>query len=220
MVSQLACPICASPTREVLWPSARVSDAATVVRCTSCRYIYRAQDTPTEETVPPAFPDVDEPWQGWLDVLEKAVGRGALLNIGTGPLPFLQLARDAGWQVLKIDPDLSGELISSEGRWPAGSFHAVTIWNGLEYSARPASLIAFAAHYLRMDGVLAVRLLNPARMAEWWPAFHAKRADTPPPARLFTPTALQGFLGRYGFRIERSQPDHKATVVLLARYVP
>lgn len=224
MVSQLACPICASPTRELLWPSARVPDAATVVRCTSCRYIYRIPDTPAGEPVTiPVLADADEPWQGRLDALEERVGgRGALLHIGTGARPFLQLACNAGWQVAEIEPDhqLAGEAVLSEGRWPAGSFDAVSIWSGLEYSAHPASLIAIAAHYLRVDGMLAIQLLNPERKAAWWPALHAEHAETPPPIRLFTPTALQRFLGRYGFRIERNLLDRKATVVLLARYVP
>ena len=205
MVSQLACPICASPTREVLWPSARVPDAATMVRCTSCRYIYRAQDTGLSEPAPAhPLPEADAPWPGWLAAVEEAVGRSALLNLGAGPLPFLQLARDAGWRVAEIEPD---HLLSA-GRWPAGSFDAVTIWNGLEDSPRPATLISAAAYYLRVDGVLAIRALN------------AVQAGTPPPTRLFPPTALQRFLSRYGFRIERSLSARKATTVLLARYVP
>jgi len=199
-------------------------DAATVVRCTSCRYIYRAQDAALADRSTPAhtLPTAEEPWSGRLDALGDAMGHGTLLNVGSGPAPFLQLARDAGWQVAEIEPDpqLAEESVQSEGRWPAGSFDAVTIWSGLEYSARPASLIAVAAHYLRVDGMLAVQLLNPERMAEWWPVVHAEHADTPLPTRLYTPTAMQRFLGRYGFRIERHLPDRKATVVLLARYVP
>lgn len=116
--------------------------------------------------------------------------------------------------------EAAGEPASGEGCWPAGDFNAVTIWSGLEYSVHPAELIALAAHYCRVDGVLAVGLLNAERVAEWWPASLTEREQHPPPIRLFTPTALQRFLDRFGFRVERHLPDRAPTLVVIARYVP
>jgi len=221
MAVQPACPICASPTREVLRPAAGLSGAVTVVRCTSCRYIYRAIGTQPQAEWPPAiFDNPDENWAERLGAIEKAVGRGALLNLGASAPLFLQLAREEGWQVADAAFAGADHEAPSEGVWPAGSFDAVTLWSLLEYSRHPAELIGLAAHYCRVDGVLAIGLLNAERIAEWWPASHADHAQHPLLLRLFTPIALQRYLGRFGFRIERHVTDHAASLALIARYVP
>jgi rubredoxin len=101
MASQPACPICASPTREVLWPAAVLPDTSPVVRCNSCGFIYRtdaaSRDHPRAEwTDAAAFEIPDVSWRERLGVLEETVGGGAILNIGGGPPSFMRLAREEG----------------------------------------------------------------------------------------------------------------------------
>ena len=107
-----------------------------------------------------------------------------------------------------------------EGIWPAGNFDAVTIWSGLEYTTRPAELLTLAAHYCRVDGVLAVQAMSSAVTRKWKTSERGKTTE-PHPTRLFTPAALQYYLTRFGFRTERLLPiDHTPYLALLARYVP
>ena len=221
------CPICFSDSQEHLpYQRARQHDPCAVVRCASCHFIYR--------TMPPAAPAAaqpavdrrsDEQIIRQLTMVEQAVGCGNLLDIGCGSGRFLEHAFRHGWQVagvgdqaaplrhVPVHPELS------EGIWPAGAFDAVTIWGGLERSAQPESLLRMAAHYCRLDGVLALQLANgdSKQVREEMP-------DTT--ARCYSPLAAHRLLSRYGFRTECIAPatpnETRAPrwLITIARYTP
>lgn len=230
MKSHTICPICASNRQEHLSAASRAPDAATIVRCTSCRYIYRTHrlaPPPPGLPQPPGEPVPEEIWRQQLTAIEQSVGRGRLLNIGCGDSEFLCMAHAAGWNVADIDPcggahielppDIVVRTALSEGNWPAGNFDAVTLWSGLEYDDTPADKVKLAAHYCRMDGVLAVKTLDSKQFNR------VSQYLQDGPARLFTPAALERFLGRYGFRTERVLPmpsEHTTALAVFARYVP
>lgn len=149
-----------------------------------------------------------------LALVESAVGRGAVLDIGCGSGRFLEMAHQHGWQVAGIETaaddytfsPLISEKISSlfmEGLWPAGNFDAVTIWRVLELSRNPGELMRLAGHYCRVDGVLVVQMRNSedtGRRQDWSSDARLLFADC-----LYSPQALHRFLGRFGFRIESIQ---------------
>lgn len=218
------------------------NDAGTVMlRCVSCRYIYRFNEPqrpyePDDDlrVAMPAIPDddiTDELLGIHLTIVEQAVGRGTLLDINCGNGQFLRLARRNGWRVMGIEPrggstcdGADGIVIIrhlEEGHWPAGSCDAVTLWQGMEWTASPDRLLATAAHYCRLDGILAVHVHNGEQQDT-----HGYDADT---QRLFTPVALHRYLARFGFRTERirhtapTSRRHHTTddwLTVVARYVP
>jgi len=206
----------------------RSPDAASIVRCISCRYIYRTSRLePPAAPVPPGERIPEAIWRQQLAAIEQTVGRGRLLNIGCGDSTFIRMACASGWTVADLDPcggahielppNITVRTSLQEGNWPAGNFDAVTLWDGLEYDANPAQKVELAAHYCRMDGVLALKSLNGEQVNR-----HTV-TTAQVPARLYTPAALERFLGRYGFRTERILPlpgDHTTALAVFARYVP
>ncbi|MHB9025959.1 MAG: class I SAM-dependent methyltransferase [Armatimonadota bacterium] len=226
------CPICACSVQEALTLCSEAdAQAPQIVRCKSCRYIYRSN--PSSSPQPDWSQRREELFQGTPDELsevmyrrrlalvERAVVRGALLDFGCGPGRFLEIAHQHGWQVAGIETacddyaisPLLAEKISSlfmEGLWPAGSFDAVTIWRVLELCRNPIELIHMAAHYCRVDGVLLVQMQNAestGKHQDWSSDERMRLADC-----LYSPQALHRFLGRFGFRIESIQqgpmPQH------------
>lgn len=223
MDAHLICPICASPEQVPLSRSQTDPAVAALVRCKSCHFIYRRPTgvsyRPTQEPVwddagtAPVRTVPKEVTEHRLHLLENAVLRGSLLDIGCGNGEFLQQARYHGWVVAGIEPseaaDRAQDLLRDvaiprglqSGLWPAGSFDAVTIWHKLDQSQHPAELLSLAAHYCRVDGVLALAVLNGDTVIGRFSQSQADYTDTP--AQLFSATALDWYLGRFGFRVER-----------------
>lgn len=211
------CPICASSEQEAVSrsPLAQVK-ASGIVRCRSCHFIYRhslqvAYCRSSDGVAGLVLGVGTEECSGVvlgqrLALLESTLDKGALLDIGCGTGQFLAVAHRHGWQVAGIEPardrlrtpllfdELAIRSTLAEGHWAGGSFDAVTIWGALERSDHPDGLLRLAAHYCRIDGVLAVEATNADR---------ALSASNDTPGHIFSLTALRRFLGRFGFRVER-----------------
>jgi len=247
MESSALCPICCSAAQERLTPPRRRHlPSGDIVRCTSCYFVYRtARSCPwppdSGEAVIPsakAQPAPDEQLARQLAIIEQSVGCGAVLDIGCGDGSFLDRACRHGWQVAGVGThaavqahpllhDASIQPSLQEGDWPAGSFDAVTIWDGFERSTHPENLLRLAAYYCRLDGVLAlqIRHADRRRTREEFTAM----PDAEMPSCLYSPVAVHRLFSRYGFRTQRITPvnltsdmplhrEHR--MIAVARYTP
>ena len=116
----------------------------------------------------------------WLDLLQRAVPHGVMLEVGRQDNRFLGRARRYGQQIADQPVNIFGRLSERlrEGQWPAGTFDAVMMRHIPEGSADPGELLRLAAHYCRVDGILVVRVDTDSREV---------------PASAFTALRLQAF---------------------------
>jgi len=98
----------------------------------------------------------------------KAADRGKLLDLGCGNGLFLVLMRDAGWDVMGIEPDPEAakvaqrELGSSvmldleQAAFPDESFDAVTLSHVIEHVHDPVALLAECRRVLKRGGSMVI----------------------------------------------------------------
>lgn len=249
MIVHQTCPICAAHEQEELTSARSSHDATPLVRCKSCRFIFRrpaltlprTQHPEQEHSLLP--PTADARLLHRLQVIQEAVMCGALLDICSDNGRFLALAQQRGWQVGGVAArifDVPGAIfypVLDEGLWPAGSFEAVTVWDAPAPLCHPTTLLRRIAHYCRVDGVLGVTIGNALTDKE-----RTAPVDNLPSLHNFSLVALHRFLGRFGFRVERVERDAPGeyagstarkrafspstrrtdddTLIVIARYVP
>lgn len=162
-----------------------VKDGYEIVRCPSCGLLFRA-DLPTEADLdeiygPEYFQGGAEGYLDYLadeevhrlsarrrlDLLERVVPRGRLLDVGAAAGFFVDEARTRGWDAAGIDVSApmvewgSRELqVPLERKLLAGladdAFDAVTMWDYIEHALDPAADLRRARELLRPGGVLAL----------------------------------------------------------------
>ncbi len=138
-----------------------------------------------------------------LEIFESLLGRGRLLDIGSGPGFFLKAAQARGWQVLGVEPSrqaaaharaLGVEVV--EGFFDAqtagglGVFDVVHLNNVLEHLPDPIGTLTLAREVLKQGGLICVGVPNdfsPFQIAaraslgadEWWivPSHHLNYFD-------------------------------------------
>jgi SAM-dependent methyltransferase len=107
-----------------------------------------------------------------------SVGHDRLCDVGCADGQFLELARDAGWQVCGVDLNppavkrarargievLEGSFETMEDL-PSRSFDLVTSWDVLEHSAQPRVFAERLARLLAPAGWLALTTLNRRSLA-------------------------------------------------------
>ena len=148
-------------------------------------------------------------------VHERTAGaRGRLLDVGCSAGLFLELARDAGWDVHGIEPSewlaerararLGGELISCSSfeQTPLSdaTFDVVCLWDVLEHVTDPDQVLAKASRILRPGGILALNVPNlQSRIARLlgprWPLL------LPEHLFFFSPASLRLLFARHGFTV-------------------
>lgn len=211
MITHDACPICAATAYDCLATrGTHGAPAIDVLRCRVCRFVYTR---PAMTDTLPSAPERPNPFGGHgvapdararhrLDVIESLVPRGTLLEVGCREGGFLAAARQRGWVVAGVEPTAARQAAQAqlpgipiapaltEGRWPAGTFDAICLWDGLERATSPGELLYMTAHYCRIDGIVALEI--PRR---------ACHDDTQGACRYPLPT-LERLLARIGFRLE------------------
>lgn len=138
---------------------------------------------------------------------------GRLLDVGCSAGIFLQLARDAGWDVLGLEPsrwlferarEELGEAVLQttfeEAPLTAASFDLVTLWDVLEHVVDPAAVVEKCAEVLRSGGLLALNTPNvdsliARSMGSRWPLL------LPEHLYYYSPDSLEALLTRSGFRV-------------------
>jgi 2-polyprenyl-3-methyl-5-hydroxy-6-metoxy-1,4-benzoquinol methylase len=131
-----------------------------------------------------------------LDLLQKFVAGGRLLEIGPGYGSFLWLAKDAGFQVEAIDADAAAcdYLTRTLGvrttttatphvamsALPEASYSAIVQWHSIEHLPDPWETLRQAARLLRPGGVIIIATPNPdawqfSILRQRWPHVDAPR---------------------------------------------
>ncbi|HEV7519416.1 MAG TPA: class I SAM-dependent methyltransferase [Thermoanaerobaculia bacterium] len=232
-----ACPICgaaavfrrfASPAPVTLGPesfgsSRRTVESIGVLACRACGAGWQ-DPPPTPESVAAAYRGMRDDLylaeektrrrslRRSLARLERSGDgrRGRLLDVGCSAGLFAELARDAGWEVLGIEPsrwlaDRARERLGDavlcarfeDVTLAPGSFDAVCLWDVLEHVADPHAFLAQAARVLRPGGVLA---LNVPNLASWIARALGRRWPLLLPEHLFffSPASLRLLFARHG----------------------
>ena len=158
------------------------------------------------------------------------VGR-RLLDVGCGPGVFLDLAREAGWEVAGVELSArhaaharatfgldvwQGDFLAAP--FAPGSFAAVTMWDFLEHVLDPRANLAQARRLLVPGGLLLVFTIDCASLFNTTAGllYRASGGRAVRPLELlydarhnyyFTPLALARLIETAGFRIERWRAD-------------
>jgi 2-polyprenyl-3-methyl-5-hydroxy-6-metoxy-1,4-benzoquinol methylase len=141
----------------------------------------------------------------FLDLCEKTVGCGKILDIGCSTGEFLKLAVGCGFDVAGIEPiaelreiaerALGGRPIKSqpieEAEFEAESFDAVTMWDVVEHLIDPRGTLMRLHWLLKPGGYLGIATLNHASLM--YVIYHALRWIFPPLARPVGPMLYNPF---------------------------
>lgn len=143
--------------------------------------------------------------------LPRPIPGQRLLDIGCGNGDFLCSARDAGWEVVGLEPDpAAADVAMSLGLDVrlgsldalAGSsdcFDAVTMSHVIEHMHAPTEAVAHAHRLLRPGGVLFLETPNIASHGASEFGRNWRGLECPRHLVLFTPTSLAGLLADAGF---------------------
>jgi SAM-dependent methyltransferase len=208
--AKTACPACGSDCALLFRArdeNRRLSDAVfDYHRCTRCGLIFLSP-VPANLTsyytgeyygTPPRLEDLSRAAaavEGYkLDLVQRFVGGGRLLDIGPGLGGFACLAKEAGYEVDVIEMDrdcctflsdvvgvraiCSGAPESAlEGEGP---YDVVTLWHAIEHLPDPFGMLAAASRNLKPGGVVVVAAPNPDSLqfrllGRWWTHVDAPR---------------------------------------------
>jgi len=230
----IRCPLCGSHKFKTLV----VEQTLPVVRCLRCGLVFvnprpdRAGLAKFYERYFP--PESDSLWQEQMaevfmkEGLEpiRSLGqkgsirlpeRPRILDIGCGMGFFLDLMRQAGWEVKGIEPAPAAAGYAREklkldvfqgtleqAAW-GGVFDAATLWYVLEHVPNPGEILARAARLLKPGGLLIVRVPNQNAAVDRVLNVLGLRKFflINPPRHLFdySPATLSAFLRTTGFEI-------------------
>ena len=163
-----------------------------IVRCDRCGLLYNDQ-FPPKESKENTFSDsyyctvqsrafqfhgdeyAKDPsvpvFREWLSTIKKQ--KGSILDVGCGLGTFLEVAREAGWQVHGLDVSpfaanavkekmgidvFNGSLVDAP--WPEKSFNVITFWDSIEHADNPKQCLDKAHALLKPDGILLIATDN------------------------------------------------------------
>jgi 2-polyprenyl-3-methyl-5-hydroxy-6-metoxy-1,4-benzoquinol methylase len=167
-------------------------------------------------------------WENRLRNLEEVVQRGHLLDVGCGDGSFLSHAKQHGWVVDGTEYSdhaakfagervgihiFRGELASAV--YPGESYDVVTMWHVLEHVADPGAYLREIHRILKPSGLLVMAVPN---VDDWvmqtayrlWKGRKMKlfsSEDREVHLYHFSPSTLQRYLAKTGFRCLQMAPD-------------
>lgn len=225
-----------------------------VVRCLGCGWI-RQNPRPTFETIGYYYPNeyanfrgaIEEEtsiWRQWdrrygmwkrRRAIEHLQPNGRLLDVGCATGVFLNEMRNAGWDVIGIEPNREASKYAREHFGvpvytgtlrdmclPGASFDVITMWDVLEHLHTPWLDLKEASRLLKEGGLLVIRIPNLESLeaqlfGPLWVGW-----DLPRHLYLFPRKALTVALEQLGFRIEAIRcfaTSHAAFVLSLKFYL-
>jgi 2-polyprenyl-3-methyl-5-hydroxy-6-metoxy-1,4-benzoquinol methylase len=207
-----------------------------LARCTQCGLIY-LPTRPGEDELEQYYPEDYEAYylldqqssaQTWhlkraLSLQLKMVesvhpARGKLLDIGSATGNFLHVAREAGWQVLGLEPvekaaqlarqNYQLEVISgtiTQLDLPPASFDVISMWDVLEHLPSPKQALHKSWELLKPGGFLVFSIPNLDSFDRYLFGNYWIGWDVPRHFNLFSRSTLKQLLGEIGFEIITSR---------------
>ncbi|MDP9381169.1 MAG: class I SAM-dependent methyltransferase [Chloroflexota bacterium] len=216
-----------------------VGQHGTIVRCDNCGLVY-TNPRPTAELLDALYADVEDnvyledeearvaTFRHALVGVRKRAPGGRLLDIGSHVGTFLQLAREAGYDVSGVEPstwaaeyarNTRGLDVRPCGLTTAGfepeSFDVVTMWDVIEHFADPKEELRQVHGVLKPGGLFALTTMDvgallPRVLRGRWPWYMLMHQY------FFTPQTLSRMLDEVGFEVIAIEPHIRITYV---RYV-
>ena len=208
-----------------------------LVKCTGCG-LRITQDQPDMESIGPYYASEDyishsDTKKGLVNALyhrvrkhmlqkkqnlvERFVKKGSLLDIGTGTGYFIDHMKQAGWNVLGLEPDAGAreyakkefgvevhdiDQLDSIG---GNSYNVITMWHVMEHVHDLNSHVDHLQRILKDDGILIVAVPNPLSADANHYGKHWAAYDVPRHLWHFSPKSMETLLGRHGFEIVKMQ---------------
>lgn len=152
------------------------------------------------------------------NMVTKATGKrtGTLLDIGSGTGYFAAFMKESGWNVtgIEINDDARTYSIVKSGinaiapgevkKIPSGSADCVTFWHVLEHLYDPAGWLEEVRRILTSDGKCIIALPNFSSADARWFGNRWAALDVPRHLWHFSPEALNHFVSKQGFTLEKT----------------
>jgi SAM-dependent methyltransferase len=193
------------------WNQHSTEEAFSYYRCDACSLIFvspalndlRKYYVHEQYDIPGATEKFDERanTQIWkLDILQRYVSAGTLLELGPATGEFATVARQRGFQPTLIEMDsscceflrrLKHDVIESSDPEAAldrlGEFDAICAWQVIEHIPRFWSFVEKAACHLKTGGALVISTPNPDSFQARWMGRTWPHADAPRHVYLISP---------------------------------
>ena len=143
--------------------------------------------------------------------------KGKLLDVGCGTGMFLNEARENGWKVNGIEPDLGARQIAEEiiksvikteilSSFQDEKFNIITMWHVLEHIHLLNETVDWLKQRIAEDGTLIIAVPNyeskdAAIYGEHWAAY-----DVPRHLYHFSQKSIKQLFEQKGFRLEKTLP--------------
>jgi SAM-dependent methyltransferase len=231
---RVPCPLCSEDDADALFVArdrlVGLPGEFPVVRCRRCGLVY-LNLRPTPTALAGYYPDEYYPIDQRRETPEAiAVARGLLrrvrtatrgrslriLDVGCGAGLFLKFARDAGHEVLGIEPS---EAPARYGRQvyglpietgtletvdlPADAFDVVVMWHVLEHLPDPVETLRTVRRILKPGGLLLLGVPNVASLEASVFGRRWFSLDAPRHLTHFTPDTAGAVVERAGFALDR-----------------
>ncbi|HEA19928.1 hypothetical protein LCGC14_1271470 [marine sediment metagenome] len=151
-----------------------------------------------------------------IQVIKKYVkGDKSLLDVGAGTGDFLVAAKNTGWSVEGIEPNLDARMRSREkgvelhpvmDDLPEKDFQIITLWHVLEHLPDLEKQILKFHSILKVNGTLIVAVPNyrsydAEHYKEYWAAY-----DVPRHLWHFSRASMDIIFEKYGFKVIKTKP--------------
>jgi 2-polyprenyl-3-methyl-5-hydroxy-6-metoxy-1,4-benzoquinol methylase len=204
------------------------------LRCRRCATLFLPVPPVRDAAGRPGYNDcragrqsIEETCSGVLDRLEREVGIGRLLDVGTDSGFLLGAARARGWECVRVDPSdcavplVRGELGHvtrlaplEELQFEAESFDAITLMDVVERVPAGGALLGIVSSLLRPNGVVAMQALDAGSflsrvLGSRWPGVQ----DVLEPVVFYSASGLERLLRREGLEVvEREWTGASSTI--------
>jgi 2-polyprenyl-3-methyl-5-hydroxy-6-metoxy-1,4-benzoquinol methylase len=156
--------------------------------------------------------------KGKLNLINKlSPKKGQLLDVGCGTGMFLNVARENGWKVSGIEPDVGARTIAEENNhikikqevlnsFENETFEIITLWHVLEHVHEINATIDWLKERLSKDGSLLIAVPNHESKdaeiyQEQWAAY-----DVPRHLYHFSQKSIKELFANHGFELKETLP--------------
>lgn len=234
------CPACGSSTLKSILTAKDYTvsnESFAIVECGTCTLRF-TQDVPNVNSIGPYYKSENyishtNTSKGFINslyqsvrkktlkqkrkLIEKTTGLkiGKLLDVGSGTAAFASEMKQAGWQVIGLEPDEDARKVALQindvelnnislfYELPENSFDAITMWHVLEHVHDLQGYIAKLKSILKENGKLFIAVPNytskdAAIYKEFWAAH-----DVPRHLYHFSPQSMKMLIEKHGMKIEQ-----------------